>query len=187
MKRCTAAILTWMALLGPALALADDQPKAKPEGQKKAGQLPTSPSDVFAELYEHLADSIIEIRATEDNLVKGLLVNYHAAAQRHLGQAGRGNERVMHLEAAATEITNIANEGDKRVQAVRQRLKEAGHYHQEDAETQEDYMFIDSKEKKELIALAQKVGRMGEDAAPADLKAVANELRNVFTKAIGRE
>jgi hypothetical protein len=29
---------------------------------------------VLAELYEHLAESILEMRAAEDNLVKGLLL-----------------------------------------------------------------------------------------------------------------
>ena len=73
--------------------------------------------------------------------------------------------RQAHLEAAATEITNIANEGDKRIQAVRQRLTKAGHTHNTDEDTKDDYMFIDSKEKKELLDLGRKVARLGADAA----------------------
>ena len=100
----------------------------------------------------------MEIEATEDNLVKSILIGHHQAAQRHLRQASNdAARRQAHLEDAATEITNIANEGDKRVQAVRQRLKKAGHTHNTDEVTKEDFMFIDSKEKKQLLDLGRKV------------------------------
>jgi hypothetical protein len=147
-----------------------------------------SPADAMAELYEHLAASIIEIRATEDGLVKGLLVLYHAEAQRHLAEAAeKSGERVAHIEAAAENIANIANEGDKRVRAVRQRLAEAGHYHQKDTETAEDFLFINSAEKKGLLAIARKVGQLRADAQPAEIRKASEELKAVFGKAIGRD
>jgi hypothetical protein len=93
----------------------------------------------------------------------------------------------MHLETAAANIANIANEGDKRVQAVRQRLSEAGHYHQKDTETAEDFMYINSKEKKALFDLAKKVGQLGNNAAAGEVKKASDELRSVFSKAIGRD
>ena len=40
-----------------------------------------------AATYEHLATAIIEIEATEDELVKSILLGYHAAAQDHLKAA----------------------------------------------------------------------------------------------------
>jgi hypothetical protein len=167
------------ALVCPAIAQAQ-----APEAEES--KRPESPADLFADLYEHLADSIIEIRATEDNLVKGLLVHYHAAAQHHLAAAQKPEERAMHLEKAAENIANIANEGDKRVQAVRQRLSEAGHYHQKDTETAEDYMYINSKEKKSLFDLAKKVGQLGNSGA-GDVRKAGDELRSLFTKSIGRD
>ena len=94
---------------------------------------------------------------------------------------------MAHLEAAAAEIANIANEGDKRVRSIRQRLSEAGHYHQKDTESQEDYMFINSKEKKALFALATKVGKLGATAESADVKKASDELKSLFSKSIGRE
>jgi hypothetical protein len=164
------------------------QATANAQQTKPAPKAPASPADTFAELYEHLAASIIEIRATEDNLVKGLLTFYHGSAQRHLNQAATAEgETKSHLEAAAADVANIANEGDKRVRAVRQRLSEAGHYHQEDSETKEDYMFINSQEKKALLAIAERIGRMGEDAADEEIRKTSQELRTLFTKAIGRE
>src|SRR5260370_493264 len=78
--------------------------------------------------------------ATEDELVKSILIGYHTTAQNHLRAAARDAQgRAAHLEAAAAEVANIANEGDKRIQAIRQRLAKAGHTHNTDVETKEDY------------------------------------------------
>jgi hypothetical protein len=141
-----------------------------------------------AATYEHLATAIIAIEATEDELVKSILLGYDAAARGRLkaavaDQAGRR----AHLEAAATLIADIANEGDKRIQAVRQRLSKAGHTHNTDADTKEDYLFINSKEKKALIELAKRVGQMGESSSADDIKAVEAELAGLFNKAIAAE
>jgi hypothetical protein len=70
---------------------------------------------------------------------------------------------------------------------VRQRLSEAGHYHQQDTETKEDYMFINSQEKKALLAIAERIGRMGASAKPDEIRKTSQELRMLFVKAIGRE
>jgi hypothetical protein len=144
--------------------------------------------ETAAVTYEHLATAIIAIEATEDNLVKSILIGYHQAAQRHLRQAANNQgERKTHLEAAATEIANIANEGDKRIQAIRQRLKKAGHTHNTDQETKEDYMFITSKEKKQLVDFSQKVARLDPNASADDIRGVHNELTELFTKVIAGE
>jgi hypothetical protein len=141
-----------------------------------------------AATYEHLATAIIAIEQTEDELVKSILLGYHAAAQGHLkAAAADGANRRAHIEEAATEVSNIANEGDKRIQAVRQRLAKAGHTHNTDAVTKEDFMFINSKEKKDLVALAKRIGQMGEGAKPADIKGVQDELANLCDKAVAPE
>ncbi len=148
----------------------------------------TSAEEVAAVTYEHLATAIIEINATEDNLVKSILIGHHQAAQRSLRRAlDNQAQRQNLLEAAATQITDIANEGDKRIQAVRQRLKKAGHTHNTDTVTKEDYMFIDSKEKKALLDLAQKVARLGAGASADDIRGVHEELTRLFTRAIAAE
>src|SRR5438045_3476188 len=84
-----------------------------------------------ADTYEHLATAIIETRKTEDGLVKGIVMHSAGAADAALGMASRANggDKKNALERAAEEITNAANEGDKPVQAVRQRLSKAGHTH----------------------------------------------------------
>jgi hypothetical protein len=143
-----------------------------------------------AATYEHLATAIIEIRETEDSLVKSILLGYHAAAQGHLRAAaaeGADRDHRAHLEAAAAQVTNIANEGDKRIQAVRQRLSKAGHTHHTDAETKEDYMFVDSQEKKDLLALARTIAQASPKATPDDVKGLIEDLDALFAKAIAPE
>ena len=147
-----------------------------------------SAAQVAASTYEHLATAIIEIEATEDELVKSILIGYHTAAQNHLRAAIRDAQgRVNHLEAAAAEVTNIANEGDKRIQAVRQRLAKAGHTHNTDVETKGDYMYVTNREKKALLDLASRIGRAGANASAADLQGLGEELSRTFHAAIAPE
>src|SRR5580765_1306222 len=80
--------------------------------------------DPAADTYEQLATAIIAIRKTEDGLVKGIILHAQGSAASALAQAASatGASQKQALETAATEITSAANEGDKPVLAVRQRL-----------------------------------------------------------------
>jgi hypothetical protein len=152
--------------------------------QAPAAPAAESAAAVAASTYEHLATAIIEIETTEDELVKSILIGYHSAALAHLkAAAGDAQGRAGHLEAAAAEISNIANEGDKRIQAVRQRLAKAGHTHNTDVETKSDYMFITNKERKQLTDLASRIARAGAD----ELDNLTAELNRVFQAAIAPE
>ena len=164
--------------------LAYRQATSQPSAKSAADTMDQS----AAATYEHLATAIIAIEATEDELVKSILLGYSAAAHGHLKAAVADEAgRRAHLEAAATLIADIANEGDKRIQAVRQRLSKAGHTHNTDADTKEDYMLVSSKEKKTLVELAKRVGQMGESAKADEIKTVAGELSALFDKAIAPE
>jgi hypothetical protein len=159
---------------------------SKPQAQTPAGHHAADASQVAANTYEHLATAIIAIEATEDELVKSILIGYETAAQAHLAAASRDAKgRVGHLEAAAAEIINVANEGDKKIQAIRQRLAKAGHTHNTDAETKGDYLFVTNKEKKGLLDLASKVGRAGTDAG--EIKTLGEDLTKLFHAAIALE
>ncbi len=142
-----------------------------------------SMNEMTAETYEHLATAIIAIRATEDDLVKGILVHARAMAQNYLTAAlgATGSARTSQLEKAASEITDIANEGNKSIQAIRQRLLKAGHLHNTDAATQGDYMFVNSGEKAELVALARKVSKL---TADSDIRQAAKDLDALFDRVI---
>ncbi len=173
--RKTLAALVLIVSSTAAAATAADTPSETLSDRAAAG----------AAAYEQLATAIIAIRATEDSLVAEILGGYCQAAQDHLKKSeSDAAGRVKHLEAAAAEVTNIANEGDKRVQAIRQRLSKAGHTHNSDADTKEDFMYIDSKEKKELLALAKKIAQLGPKATAAQIGAVEKELAGLFDKSM---
>jgi hypothetical protein len=141
-----------------------------------------------ATTYEHLAEAIVAIEQTERDLVKSILVHDYQTAHGHLRAAARDKEgRRAHAEAAAREITNIANEGDKPVQAVRQRLRKAGHTHNTDMETKDDYLFVNSREKKGLLALAQRVAQFGPDTPAEEFQNAERSLTELFEKAIAPE
>lgn len=142
-----------------------------------------------ARTYEHLAVAIIEIRAVEDNLVRGILLHHQVMADRNLDKAleATGSDRGAYLERAAEEITNIANEGDKEVQAIRQRLLMSGHHHHTDAETHDDYMFVDSAEKQELLALATKLSKMGRGASETQIDDAREKFNTLFDDVIAAE
>ncbi|MHC5109283.1 MAG: hypothetical protein ACYTHJ_05335 [Planctomycetota bacterium] len=145
--------------------------------------------DASAQTYEHLANVILEVRETENSLMYGILRHYHVLAQRHLeaGAADDTANRMKHLELAAEEIANIANEGDKKVQSIKQRLLKAGHHHRTDKETSEDYIFINSKEKKGFLELAQHVAKMGPETPGTELKSMAGKLSMLFDQAVSPE
>ena len=163
-------------------ALAATPPAARDEQMKAA-------KENGAQTYEHLATAIIEIRKTEDGLVKGIVMHNAGAADASLARAARaeGGDKKQALERAADEITNAANEGDKPVQAVRQRLSKAGHTHHTDAETKEDYIWIDGKEKKKLVDLAQLISKMGDNASADDINKARGELREIMSGALKDE
>ena len=148
--------------------------------------------DTSVETYESLATAIISLNQAEKGLVQGILTHYLVGAQHALEMAAgaSGDQKKSAIERAGTQITHIANEGDKAIQAVKQRLVKAGHHHHHhhaDDESQEDYIWINPKEKKQFVDLAQRVARMGADASSDDLAKAGNELNDLFTKAIAPE
>lgn len=152
-----------------------------PVAQMSPGK--SSMDEGVALTYEHLANEIIEIRATEDALVGGILMHHQQRAMSSLEAAASasGGEQHALLESAAREIATLAEEGGKGVQAVRQRLLKAGHHHHTDAETKEDYIFIDGTEKKALLSLASRVPKLNDAAG---IKAAAAELAQLYEKAV---
>ncbi len=155
--------------------------------QQVGGTRPADPPGLAA-TYEHLASAIIAIRATETSLVRDILTLAFddAAADLEVAAKTSGPSRRGLLESAAAAVTEIATEGDKRVQAVRQRLLKAGHHHHTDAETEDDYIFIDGREKKDLLDLAGAISRLG-DGAEREVLAASRDLRSLFTRAMAEE
>lgn len=142
--------------------------------------------DAAVDSYEHLAIVLVEVRKTEDAVVKTIITHHYEAAQDHLKQA-ESSDAKKHLELAAEEATNIANEGDKRVMAIRQRLAKAGSTHLTDDVTKEDYLWIDSKEKSAILALAKAIAQGGDKATKEQIEKWSQELDSTFKKSIAPE
>jgi hypothetical protein len=143
--------------------------------------------DAAVDAYERLATVIIEVRRTEDSVVSTILFHHYQAAREQLAAAQSGEDVKAHLEAAATEISYLANEGDKRVQAIRQRLAKAGHTHISDVDTGEDYLWVSSKEKKALLDTAKEIAQLKEDSAAEEIQAAAGKLTALFEEAMQTE
>lgn len=142
--------------------------------------------DAAVDSYEHLSIVLVEVRKTEDAVVKNIITHHYQAAQEQLKLAQSGDTK-KHLELAAEETTNIANEGDKRVMAIRQRLAKAGSTHLTDAVTKEDYLWINGKEKSALLALAKTMAQGGDKAPKEKINEWSKGLASVFEKAIAPE
>jgi hypothetical protein len=70
------------------------------------------------------------------------------------------------------------------VQAIRQRLAKAGHTHLSDVDTKEDYLFVNSKEKKALLDAAKGIVQLGDKATAEQVAAAAKKLDGLFQAAI---
>lgn len=155
-------------------------------GLVPSGRADSGVESALAQTYEDLANTIISVRETESALVRTILTAHHDAAHAELdaARAAAPDERTAHLQAAATQITDIASEGDKQVQAAVQRLLKSGHHHHTDGYTTEDYMYVDSGEKKDLLDLAGRVAKLDD---PAKIAAASDELDQLFAKTMEAE
>lgn len=157
----------------------------------QTGNRPATTYDAVVETYEQLATAIIANNQAEESLTRGILLHLFSTARRDLGGAigAPDSDRAMHLENAAARITDIANEGDKPVQAIRQRLLKAGHHHHHhaDAETEEDYIFVNSAEKQQLLALAREVSKLGRHGTDDQIRDALHRLTALRDEVLGPE
>lgn len=125
-----------------------------------------TPKDVVAS-YETLADAILALHKTEDNLIRAMLDGHrHAAAAMH--KAGQH-------EGAAAQMSYFANEGDNAIAGVRKRLIDAGQTHNSAGEAKGIYeagfVVVTREAKKQLldaVAAYQKAANDGDRTAAFD-------------------
>jgi len=139
--------------------------------------------------YESLAQAIIALRATEKELVRGMLTHYAGMAARYLELAAgaQGTQREQYLQSAAVQIDNIAHEGNRQVRAIRARLLEAGHRHKTGPGSPEDYIFINGTEKQVLIVLANKINKLTADTPEQEIRAALRNFLPIFEKYMAAE
>jgi hypothetical protein len=120
--------------------------------------------------YNALADAILAVKRTEGDLVRSILAatNAHAEvqlarAQRSIGAGDAAAARAA-VEALASDVAQLATEGDAAVAAVRKRLLEGGHHHNSAAEAQgiydEGFVVVTRAAKQKLLEASRTIGQM---------------------------
>lgn len=153
--------------------------------------LAQAPADVTASVppqlvasYESLADTILGAKRTERNLVLSILATTYNHAQATYAQAAASLEAdrdaSAELEKLASLVSQLGNEGDAAVAAVRKRLLEGGHHHNAAGEQQGLYdpgfVIVTRAAKKTFLDAALQIGRLGRSP---DLDSLRQQWREV--------
>jgi len=136
--------------------------------------------------YEVLSDRILADRGRELALMKDLIDIYRSQADEALATASTatGDERAAALKTAIQSITKISQEGDTRVDGIKLKLRKGGHHHNQEEGSEEEYIFIDSKAKKALMAEAEKLRAALASGGEVDLAAVQNAVDEIVFAAL---
>jgi hypothetical protein len=168
MKPMSCLILAVTALVG-AIAALDSSPQEAP---------PATPAEIVT-TYNSLADAILSVKKTEHDLVMAMLAGTYRHAEAKLNVAasklGAGQNAKGDVEALAALVSQLGNEGDNAVAAVRKRLLEGGHHHNAAGEQQgifdEGFVIVTKEAKKSLLASASAITKMASNATADGLKA----------------
>ena len=144
-----------------------------------AGPNAAATPDELVATYRTLADAILAAKQTESNLVLSILATTHGHAQAAMAEA-RAKMKAhqpakAELERLAALVSQLGNEGDASVGAVRKKLLEGGHHHHASAEQQgiydEGFVIVTRAAKKVFLEAAGNIGKMGQAPNPAGLEA----------------
>jgi hypothetical protein len=161
----------------------------------QAGSAPETPAEMVA-TYKTLADVILGAKETEANLVRSILAATNAHAEVELMRAKKAIEAKDTkgaqgaIENLATDVGQLATEGDNSVGAIRKRLLEGGHHHNAAGEAQgiydEGYVIVTRDAKKAFLesskAIAGMAGSAKADALDAEWKKVQATYSELIAK-----
>ena len=142
--------------------------------------------------YSTLADGILALKRTEENLCRSVVAAAFgqarvdlAGAQKALA-AGDAKSAQADIEALAAEVAEMATEGDNAVGAVRKRLIEGGQHHNAAGESQgifdEGFVVVTKSAKASLLQSSRAIAQL----APAP-KAEALEAEWKKVEAVAAE
>lgn len=166
------------ALLGSGVGRAQETPR-------------TATPAPLVEAYGSLADVILASKKTEWNLVHSILAMTYqhadATLQRALAQIRDGKSAEADVEALADLVSQLGNEGDASVAAVRKKLLEGGHHHHHaSAEQEGDYdpgfVIVTRSAKKTFLEAASAIGRLSGSKDASALEAQWERVRQVFQR-----
>jgi hypothetical protein len=133
----------------------------------------------LVQTYESLADAILAAKQTEWNLVHSILMTTYRHADGVMRAAesklGAGQSAREEIETLAALVTQLGNEGDGAVAAVRKRLIEGGHHHNASGEAKgiydEGFVIVTREAKKFFLDAGKTIGRMSGTSSASDLRA----------------
>ena len=154
----------------------------------RAADVDAATPAALVQTYETLADTILAAKQTEWNLVHSILATTYQHAQgvaRAAGhKLGAGQSAREEIESLAALVTQLGNEGDAAVAAVRKRLIEGGHHHNAAGEEKgiydEGFVIITREAKKAFLDLGKRIGRMSGTSDAAALRAEWSEVEKKF-------
>ena len=155
-----------------------------------AGQAGT-PKEMVA-TYSSLADGILALKRTEEDLVRSILAATAENGHRNLKHAlmavekGDGAAAKEAVEALAADVGQLATEGDNAVGAIRKRLLEGGHHHNAAGEAQgiydEGYVIVTRKAKAKLLASSRAIAGMAGAPTAEGLKGEWKKVKAVVAE-----
>jgi hypothetical protein len=146
---------------------------------------PGTPAELV-KTYASLADGILALKRSEEDLCRSILAATGEKAQAELGRArkavaaGDAKASQAALEALAANVGHLATEGDNAVGAVRKKLLDGGHHHNAAGESQgifdEGFVIVTRAAKAKLLESSRAFGQMARapkaDALEAEWKKV---------------
>ena len=153
------------------------------------GPAPGTPAEMVA-TYNTLADGLLALKRTEENLVKSILATSRAHGEVELARArkamtaGDAAATRAALEAVAADVAQIGTEGDSAVAAVRKRLIEAGQHHNAAGEAQgvydEGYVIVTKAARQQLLDASKTFAQQASAPKAADLDAAWATVQSVY-------
>jgi len=142
-----------------------------------------TPQELVA-TYDSLADTILAAHQAERQLVLAVLATTYTHALATLGgvrtKLRSGEDARGDIERLAALVSQLGNEGDAAVAAVRRRLLEGGHHHHASSEQQgvydEGFVVVTRAAKKVFLDAATAIGRL---AGTTDASALDGHWGNV--------
>jgi len=140
--------------------------------------------------YDSLADTILGAKQTEWNLVHSILAmtyqHAEAVAMQAKGKLAAGQNAGEEIERLAALVSQIGNEGDASVAAIRKRLVEAGHHHHASGELtgkyDEGFVIVTREAKKAFLEAAKRIAKLGGSADASALSAEWSKVAAEFGK-----
>jgi hypothetical protein len=140
------------------------------------------PAKTPAELvsaYDQLANTILAAKQAEWHMVQSILATTFNHAQGTFAVAQRGldasKDAKGSIEKLADLVSQLGNEGDAAVAAIRKRLLEGGHHHnavgEEKGVYDEGFVIVTRAAKKVFLEAASNIGRLAASPDAAKLEA----------------